>query len=198
MRKDIFHRAAGIISALALSTGIAFGESQTNELVRVLEVKASDAVQKQAEKDGKAAKLTNVLESLENNINQGVGDTHKFTTLSRHLKPGLGEQSLSGNESLLGAKYILETTVTGFEYDRTDVPNGETGQVAATCTIRLSGKAEFKKPNGLKSNANFEVSTNFGEMINPNSSRSKKVGDDLLRAAAHEAANQIVSKVVTR
>jgi hypothetical protein len=198
MRKNIFHPVVATFSLLALSIGLALGQSQTNEMVRVLEVKASDAVKNQAEADGKGAKLTSVLESLEDNINQGIDDTHKFTTLSRNLKSGQVEGALSGDQSLLAAKYILETTVTGFEYDRTDIPNTETGLVTAQCAIRLSGNVEFKKPNGLKSNANFEVSTNAGFAINPKNLQSKKMGDDLLRAAAHEAANQIVSKVVSR
>ena len=151
------------LSLLALSAGLVCGQSQTNAMVRVLEVKASDALKTQAEKNELAAKLMSIVESLENNINQGVDDSHKFTTLTRHLKSTVQEQALSGNEPLLGAQYILETTVTRFEYDRTNIPIVETGQVAAQCTIRLSGRAEFKKPNGPTSSANFEVSTNFSE-----------------------------------
>ena len=198
MRKNIFNPVVTAFSLLALSAGLALGQSQTNETLRVLEVKASDALKKQYETDVKAAKLTGVLDGIEKNVCEGIDDTHKFTVLSRFLKSAGGEQALSGDYTLLAAKYVLDTTVTEFEYDRTDVPISETGQVAAQCTIRLSGKAEFKKPNGLTANANFEVSTNFSEMINPKNVRSKKVGDDLLRAAAREAANQIVRKVVSK
>lgn len=198
MRKNIFYPIVATFSLVVLSTGLAFGESQTNEMVRVLEVKATEAIINQAEADGKAAKLTSVLAALEDNINQGVDASGKYSTLSRVLKPGLQEAALGGDQSLLAAKYVLETTVTGFEYDRTDIPNDETGQVTAQCAIRLSGKVEFKKPNGLKSNANFEVSTNAGFAINPKNLQSKKMGDDLLRAVAHTAASQIVSKVVAK
>jgi hypothetical protein len=136
------------------------------------------------------------LESLENNINQSFDNTHKFSTLSRHLNSGGGERALSGDESLLVAKYILETTVTDFQYDRTDTPIPGNGiQVSATCSVHLSGSAEFKKPNGSKINANFEVATNAAVAMNPKNIALKNMGDELLRAAAHEAANQIVSQV---
>ena len=197
MHKNIFQPVVATFVMLALSTGIALGQAQTNETVRVLEVKADAGCKNQADADGNAAKLTKVLGLLENNINQGIDNTHKFTHLSQKPGEAGGESVLTGNYNLLAAKYVLTTSVTEFKYDKSETSiDGNGIQVAAQCTIHLSGSAEFKKPDGLTANANFEVSTNDSVAMNPNNLRVKNMGDNLLKAAAHEAANQIVSQIV--
>jgi hypothetical protein len=198
MRKNIFHPVAATFSLLALSTGLALGQAQTNDTVRVLHVKADAGCKNQAEADGNGAKLTTVLVLLENNINQGIDNTHKFIHVSVNLGDGGDERALTGNQDLLAAKYILTTSITEFKYDKTSTPNAETGIPSTQCTIHLSGSAEFKKPDGLTASANFEVSTNDVVAMNPNNLRVKNMGDDLLKAAAHTAANQIVSQVVSQ
>ena len=195
--------AAAIIGfgALALSAGLTFGQSGKKETMAVMEVEALPELGKKMEVNGKTLELNQVLGALNGAINQSFSATDKFTVVIRkNLKKFLEELALNGGGAeFTGAKYLVVTTLDNFE-DNTARSALETGQVAATRSVIISGTAEIQNLKGeLFKSVPFAVSKSAKslKLANSNTTRDETVGEDLLPLVAREAANQIAVYVVS-
>jgi len=189
------------ISVLALTAGLAFGQSGKKEALRVSVIKANDAVIVRATKDDRTMELNQVLQSLYTSLNASFQRTAKFEMKScANLAAAIQEQVLSGTVPLAGANYVIIAQIEGFNDARVKRVVGETGQTAATRTIHLTGTAEVLNPTGaILATAPFDVTTNamWLKLVNPNDAREETLGEELLVSAARTAANQIARNVAS-
>lgn len=201
MYKHLIHPVVATLGVLALSVGLALGQSGKKETLRVSEIKATDAVKAKATKDEKTPELNQVLQSLYASINESFRRTAKFDVKSgENLKAAIQEQALNGAVPLTGANYVIVATVDGFDDARVKGVSGETGQTAATRSIHLTGTAEILKTTGdILASAPFDVRTNAAwlKLANPNVTRDETLGEDLLVSTARTAANQIARYVTS-
>jgi hypothetical protein len=188
--KVIHNRQTALVLAIALLVPTLLCAKTGKETLVVREIVVSEGIEA-----GNTNSLKQVSVAFKRALN--ISLNKKFIPVTRELKQLIEEQSLSGGDvTLMPAKYLLKTTVTGFEDN--GATNSSAGGVVITRDIVLSGTAELQKLSGeIVDSAPFSVHTNAGKIFLNGVNTSGKFGEGLLVSAANEAANQVAKYVMS-
>lgn len=169
------------------------------ETLGIVKIKASNAVEAKVAQDGRTQELNQVLGSLNGALTTRFQKAGKFTIVSRdNLQALMTEMAVSGNATLKGGKYILDTTVDGFVDSGVVTRNPPGSAPVISRDIILYGTAVIKMLDStVFESVTFSVTNHDDYLVPPGGPRAGKFGENLLETAPNEAANQIASYVVS-
>jgi curli biogenesis system outer membrane secretion channel CsgG len=208
MPNNCFHSVVTTFSALALSAGIAFGQSGKEPLA-VTPVKPTASLQKAMAGAGKTSSLDRVTEAFDGQLIDRLNATRKFEIVGRSdLKPIIEEQAFaaSGNVSaqaaaqagkLTGATYLIVTTVDDFE-DSTERMEFKTlNKVGLKRKIRLSAVAKvYNSTTGkLLESASFKTEKKDDRTDSTDLQKNAELTDALLTDIVREHAEKVATRV---
>ena len=208
MHKSYFRPFILTINAMALSAGLALGQSGKDPLA-VTPVKALPSLQKTTDAKGKTLSLGRVVEALDGQLIDRVNATRKFQIVARSdFKELVSAQSYdaSGNVKpetaskigeLTGAKFLLVTSIDDFaDFSETATFPG-IGKSATKRLIRLSavGKIWDSSTGKLLESVNFQHSVKDIYEERSNSTKDGNLSDELLLTIARELAEKLAVRV---
>ena len=212
MKKSFFSKIALALCAATLLPGLALAQDSGGKAtIAISSIKPTPSLDASVKPD-KKLEMGRIIESLNSQLIDRVNATRKFDVVGRSdLGDILKEQDLgaSGNVDaktaakagkLMGAKYLLVTTVDDFQdYVETATFEG-TGRSSTKRVFRMSvvGKIYDSSTGKLLESVNLQTGNDAFKNIEENRSYSVKDGnltDEMMVAVARDLAEKIANRV---
>lgn len=201
-----------IIFTVCIAHILAFaqaGKVPSKASVAIYGVKAIPALEKKIKADGRAESLERIAQAMDSQLSSAIADTRKFTVLARSdWSSILREQDFgqSGNVDpataakigkMLGATYVLETTIDDFQ-DYVEIATFPTlGKTAEKRVLRYGAVAKLydATTGALVESANLVLTNDDVAELPSYSTRTGNLNDALIGDMARIMAKKIAARI---